>query len=112
MTTPNKRKRRTITIETKKQTINASAIKKAADLVKEFGLPESSIRTIIKDKDKIQTATDDGVGGKRAKSKAVKEPELEEALLKWLEDVRSENVAVDGPLIKASSFLLFDCNYV
>jgi hypothetical protein len=29
-----------------------------------------------------------------------------------LEDVRSENVAVDGPLIKASSFLLFDCNYV
>jgi hypothetical protein len=104
MTTPNKRKRRTITIETKKQVINASAIKKAADLVKEFGLFESSIRTIIKDKDKdkIQTATDDGVGGKRAKSKAVKEPELEEALLKWLEDVRSENVAVDGPLIKVS----------
>lgn len=53
MKTPNKQKRRTITIEVKKQIIDASATKKVADLVKEFDLPNSTIGTIIKDKDKI-----------------------------------------------------------
>jgi hypothetical protein len=106
MTTPNKpkRKRQTISLGEKELIIDASATKTTAQLRSHFNnnYSESTIRTIIKDKDKILQAIDDGAGGKRAKLRGAKHPNLEEALLKWLKDVRSENVAVDGPMLKVS----------
>lgn len=109
-----KRKRQTITLTEKQAIIKASETKpKTSDLVDHFSnkYKESTIRTIIKDKDKIQEAIDEGAGGKRAKLRGGKHSNMEEALLKWLKDVRSENVAVDGPTLKVGfgfqSFLLF-----
>jgi hypothetical protein len=107
MTTPNdrKRKRQTITLEEKQSIIEVSKTKpKTSDLVSHFNnkYGESAIRNILNSKDKIQEAIDNGAGGKRATLKGAKNSNLDEALLKWLKDVRSENVAVDGPTLKAS----------
>jgi hypothetical protein len=107
MTTPNsrKRKRQTITLEEKQLIIEASKTKpKVSDLVSHFSnkYGDSTIRKIIGNKEKIEKAIDDGAGGKRKTLKGAKNSNLEEALLKWLKDVRSENVAVDGPTLKVS----------
>ena len=106
METPNKlkRKRRTISLDVKKALIEASKTKKVAELVIEFDLPDSTIKTILNDKnkDKILKAIDDGAGGKRVKLKGAKHSDLEEAILKWLKEVRSENIPVDGPILKVS----------
>jgi hypothetical protein len=104
MTNQLKRKRQTISLADKQTIIEASKTKpKTADLVKHFDnkYVYTTIDTILKNKDKILQAIEDGAGEKRAKLKGAKYPELEEALLNWLKDVRSENVSVDGPLLKA-----------
>jgi hypothetical protein len=106
MTTPNtrKRKRQTISLSEKQAIIEASKTRTTAQLVTHFNSKygESTIRTILKDKDKTLKAIDDGANGKQAFSRTVKYSKLEEALLNWLKDVRSENVAVDGPMLKVS----------
>lgn len=106
MATPTnrKRKRQTISLAQKQTIIEASKTRTTAQLVKHFDnkYPDSTIDTILKNKGKILKAIEDGAGGKRSIVKAVKYPELEEALLKWLKDVRSENVAVDGPTLKVN----------
>ena len=65
MATPNhrKRKRQTITLEKKQAIIEASKAKsKVSDLVTHFGnkYPYTSIDTVLKYKDKIQKAVDEG----------------------------------------------------
>jgi len=105
MATPNgqKRKRQTITLAEKQAIIEASETKpRTADLVTHFSnkYKYTTIDTILKSKTKIQEATDNGAGGKRAKLRGVKHSNLDDAVLKWLKDVRSENVAVDGPTLK------------
>lgn len=106
METPNnrKRKRQTISLAEKQSIIEASKTKTTAQLVKHFNnkYADSTIDGILKSKDKILKAIDDGAGGKRKIVRAVKHPKLEEALLNWLKDIRSQNVAVDGPMLKVS----------
>ena len=102
METPNsrKRKRQTISLAEKQEIIEAAKSRTPAQVVSHFNkkYKDSAIRGIIKDK--IEKAIDDGADGKQAFSRAVKFPKLEEELLNWLKDVRSENVAVGGPMPK------------
>lgn len=63
----------------------------------------STIRIIIKDK--IQKEID---GRKRGKLEGEKHSDPEEALLKWLKDVRSEKIAVDAPTLKINFRLTLD----
>lgn len=106
METPSnrKRKRQTISLAEKQAIIEASKTKTPAQLVKHFNnkYKDSAIRGIIKEKDKIQKAIEDGAGGKRSNVSKSKHPNLEESLLDWLKDVRSQNVAVDGPMLKVN----------
>jgi hypothetical protein len=107
MTTPNKqkRKRQTISLDEKRIIIEASKTKvKTVDLVKHFNnkYKYTAIDGIIKKKNEILEAIDNGASGKRTRIQDSKYPALEEALLKWLKEVRSENVPVDGPLLKVS----------
>lgn len=103
-----KRKRQTISIETKKQIIDAKAAdssKSYANLAKDFSkngliLTKANVQTIIGDKDKILAAIDDGIGAKRARVKPSKYEDLEAAVLMWFKQVRSQNVVVSGPLLK------------
>ncbi len=104
METPNKlkRKRQTISFDEKKAIIEASKTKNVPAVSKHFNnkYPESTIKTILKNKDSILKAIDDGIGGKRAILKSLNHPELKEAILKLLKGMRSENIPVDGPFLK------------
>lgn len=107
MATP-KRKRQAISVEIKKKVIDAAAVdpkKSYQDLANEFSndqlkLEKTNIQRILNGKAKILTAIDDGVDAKRAKLRTPKEPDLEAAVLTWMRQIRSENVAVTGPLLK------------
>ena len=116
MATPNtrKRKRQTISLAEKHEIIEAAKTRTPAQLFSHFNnkYGDSTIRTILSSKDKIDKAIDDGANGKQAFSRAVKFPKLEEALFKWLKDVRSENVAVDGPMLKVSFKFIIFINFV
>ena len=72
MTTPSKRKRQTITLAEKQAIIEASETKSTAQLVTHFNnkYKYTTIDTILKNKDKIQNAIDDGASGKRSKIKS------------------------------------------
>ena len=101
-----KRKRQTISIEIKKQIIDAKAAdssKSYADLARDFSnggltLDKGNIQAILNKKDEILAAIDKGIGAKRAHLKPAKYEDLETAILIWFKQVRSENVAVSGLL--------------
>ena len=116
MATP-KRKRQTISIEIKKQIIDAAVAdpkKSYADLATEFSndrltFTSENMKRIFRDKDKILNAIDDGISGKRARLTTGRYADLETAVLTWIRQVRSENVAVTGPLLKVR--LLFHSKF-
>ena len=86
-----------ISLQLKKEVIEASDDKSLAELSKEFNLPRSSIQNIVSNKETILSAIDDGSESKRAWLKTAKHENLEEAVLRWIKLVRSKNVAVSGP---------------
>ena len=75
MSTP-KRKHQSISIETKKQIIDALATKSYGQLAKNFNLPKSTVATIVKSKDRVLAAIDNGTGAKRACLKPAKNEDL------------------------------------
>lgn len=103
-----KRKRQTIPIGIKSQIINAAAKdpkKSYADLAKEFSnkylkLTSENIKRISRDKGKILAAIDNGANAKRARLTTGRQADFEASVLTWFRQVRSENVAVSGPLLK------------
>jgi len=96
-----KRKRQTISIEIKKQIIDASSVGNSlGDLATKFGIPRSTIQGIIQKKDDILEAIDSGVSGKRAHLKPAKYEDLEYAVLTWFKQVRTQNVVIDGPTLQ------------
>ena len=84
-----KRSRQSISIEVKKQIIDAKSAnssKTYGDLAKEFSddklkLTDENIKRVFRDKDKILAAVDNGIGGKRARLRPAKYEDLEEAVL-------------------------------
>uniref|UniRef100_A0A915DQY6 HTH psq-type domain-containing protein n=1 Tax=Ditylenchus dipsaci TaxID=166011 RepID=A0A915DQY6_9BILA len=90
MATPSK-KRRVISLELKKQIIDASVGKKSDELSKQFSLPASSIRNILSERKTILEAIDEGNKAKRVHLKTPKHNDLEEAVLRWFKAVRSTN---------------------
>lgn len=100
MTPTPKRKRQQISVETKKQIIDASATKSYNDLATDFKLSKSTISTIVKDKETILAAIDGGTKAKRKRLRTAKDTDLEAAVLTWFQQVRSQNVIISGPLLK------------
>lgn len=109
MSTP-KAKRQAIPVELKKMIKDAREkhpSKSYADLAKEFSnenikLTKANVQTILNGKDNLQTALGDGAGANRKRFKKAEHEDLEEALLTWFKQVRSQNVAISGPLLTVS----------
>lgn len=103
-----KRKRQSISVELKKKIIDekdAHPSKSYPNLAKQFTtdkikLSEDNIKRIFRDKDKILAAINEGAGAKRKRLTTGRNVELEAAVLTWFQQVRSQNVAVSGPLLK------------
>lgn len=110
MSTP-KAKRQSISVDVKLKVIetrdkdpNKSYEKIAKECsTSDTKLSKANVQRILGGKDKTLAARDDGIGAKRAKLKGAKHGDLEKALLMWLKQVRSQNVAVNGPLLKVIS---------
>lgn len=110
-----KRKRQSISIQIKKQIIDAyeaDSSKSYNDLAKEFSkdglsLTKSNVQSVINAKDKILNAVDNGIGAKRVRLTNAKYEDLEAAVLTWFKQVRSENVVVSGPLLKVKLSVKF-----
>jgi hypothetical protein len=78
-----KRKRSVITLETKRQIIDASVGKTSSDLSKQFSLPAVTIRSILGKKAEIINAIDQGNEAKRARLRPVIHQTIDDAVLLW-----------------------------
>jgi hypothetical protein len=79
--------------------------KKKADVCREFGLVNSIIQTIWKNRTKIIRAFEQN-GSRIKRSRKPERSDVVEALLKWFKQQEGDNVPVSGPLlmIKAEEF--------
>jgi hypothetical protein len=101
MATPSK-KRRVISLEVKMQIIESSEKMNLTDLSKQFGLACSTVKSILDNKATILRAIDDGSKAKRSHVRQVKHGDLEEAVLQWFKQARSDNETIDGITLKVS----------
>ena len=78
-------------------------------IAKEFGIANSTLSSIIKDKQKIIAAFDQAAfepERKRTRTAAYKD--IEDALLMWFKSVRGRNVPVSGAILQAKATKLAD----
>ncbi|XP_008189539.1 tigger transposable element-derived protein 4-like [Acyrthosiphon pisum] len=104
MSASNSKKHKSLTISEKKQLIEAvERGDKKTEVAKTFDIRLSTLSTILKDKNKIITASSSG--GRKRNSKG-EHPRLEECLVQWVRQCRGQNVPVSGLLLKekAKSF--------
>lgn len=70
-------------------------------VAKEFNIAPSTLSTFIKDRHKIENQIRDGaIGPKRKKIRAAKFEDVDNAVFKWFQEVRSRNIPINGPLIR------------
>ncbi|KAI1005836.1 hypothetical protein K3495_g2391 [Podosphaera aphanis] len=77
-----------------------------------FGLLDtpsiSTISRILRAKDELRKQKDDGVESSKKRSRAVKYPELDEALMIWVSDLEHRKVSISYDLIRAKGCQLRD----
>lgn len=98
-------KRKALSLEIKVAVINAIENgQKKADVCRKFGLVNSTVGGIIKNKEKIMKSYEDGAGRKRIRTCA--KTNIDDALIKWFKQCRSANLPINGPLLmqKAEEF--------
>ena len=84
-----------------------NAKKRKVDIASEYGVPASSLSTIISQREKLQAQWSQTSGDSELKRiKKVTSDDLEQALLLWFTKQCSKNVPVNGPLLatKAKQF--------
>ncbi|KAL4143301.1 hypothetical protein QTP88_005648 [Uroleucon formosanum] len=82
-------------------------VKRKKDITSEFGIPTSTLSTILKDKDKTLKAVEETSCLSRWKIfKTSSFPEIKHAMTEWMKRVRDYNLPISGPLIqeKAAKF--------
>ncbi|XP_064468534.1 tigger transposable element-derived protein 6-like [Ornithodoros turicata] len=103
----NPRKRKVLCLEDKAAIIAAvSRGEKKKDVALGFGIAQSSLSTILKEKEKIMSSVERGSSSQRKKVKRPSYEEIEKALFAWFMDVRARNVPVSGAMLiqKAKDF--------
>lgn len=102
-----KNKRRTLTLEEKKRIIDASTgNENRTELAKQFGISRTTLNGIIGSKRKLEEAIQAGGSVKRTRIYPSRHDELEQAILIWFKQVRSQNLAVSGQLLKEKAMKL------
>ena len=96
-------KRKAINLETKKRIIDgAEEGMKSFELCKKFDLDRKTISKIIKNKEIILNAIEKGGNAKRVRIFGGKNKDLDDALLAWVKLQRSNNIPINGPILKVS----------
>ena len=96
-----RRGRNALTLEEKKVILDAyDQNPNASALSKEFDIPRTTIIGIVNAREQIEAALAAGAGMERMRLKPADEPRLEEALVMWLKQARSQNVPIGGDLLR------------
>ena len=100
MATPKKRK--ALTLETKISILNevekGQSPKK--DIAKKFDIPQSTLSTILKNKETLREAYEGSESSPaRKKFRSAAYSEVEDALFEWFKSQRSQNVPLSGPIL-------------
>lgn len=95
-------KRKQFSLEEKKKIIDEvdSGMKKG-DVSRKHGITPSTLSTFLKDRHKIELQLQQPLMG--PKRKRIRQPQLQDvdsAVFTWFQDMRSRNVAINGPLIR------------
>ncbi|KAL4125963.1 hypothetical protein QTP88_010196 [Uroleucon formosanum] len=104
-----KRCLKSLTVGDKIKIINEvkKGVKRKKYMATEFGIPASTLSTILKEKDKILKAVEEAPClSSRKKFKTTSFPEINHAITEWMKRVRDYNLFILGPLIqeKAAEF--------
>jgi predicted transcriptional regulator len=98
-----KRKLKTLTLEEKVhliRTVEEGQLKKN-DIAENFGIPPSTLSTIIRSKDKVLSAHEKRLFTASCKKmKTAKHEDVEAALLRWFREVRDSTTPVSGTLMR------------
>ncbi|GBP42400.1 Tigger transposable element-derived protein 4 [Eumeta japonica] len=96
-----KRKLRTLTLREKIEVIKAvkSGLKKK-DVAAQYGLPASTLSTIIKNEDEILLRYELSSNLSCKRRRLVQFPDLEKCLLTWLKRCRNKKISVSGPILR------------
>lgn len=104
-----KQQKTKITLELKKQIIQAAEMNiNHTDIAKRFNICRTSVLGIIKAKSAIKSALANSGGMKRTRIKTTKNSNLEQAILIWFKQTRSQNVPVNGKLLQEKARELAD----
>jgi hypothetical protein len=101
----NKRSQNSVSLKLKNEILEASGSQR--ELSKQFDLPRTTIRDILKNKVAIQSAIADGQDGKRARLRMAKAEDVEKALVIWIGNVRSQNVPLFFSLLLMILLIIF-----
>lgn len=96
-----KRKRCSLSVAEKRNIINyvdQNPMTKKLDIANKFGIPASTLATILKSKDKFSEESGLNVNSKRLKSCEFKD--VEECVLKWLKQCRDKKIPIGGPILQ------------
>ena len=99
------KKRTTISRETKLKIIEDAKSNNNSKLARMYGLKRTTIIEILRVKDKIMQAVDDGYGTNRKNLKNAESPVLDQRLLEWFRGIRSQKTPVSGDLFQVGFFL-------
>ena len=93
-------KRKCLSFDTKLKLIEEveKGTKSKAELCREHGIAQSSLSTILKDKDKIRAAVNQGTRQLK-KQRTSTYPDVDKALLIWFQQARSMYVPISGPIL-------------
>lgn len=74
-------------------------------VAKEFNIAPSTLSTFIKDREKIEKQIRSASGSQK-KIRAAKFEDVDKAVFKWFQEVRSRNIPINGPLIREKALEL------
>ena len=95
-------KRKRITLETKVAIIEAveRKTKTNAQICREFDLPSSTLYTILKEKEKLMKAHNNGdLDRDRKKLRTADFADVDKALIIWFKQARNQQVPISGPIL-------------
>lgn len=97
-----KRKLNTISLSDKVRLISEidKGIKKKKVIAADFGIPPSTLSTIIKNREEILKKAENGVSNDRKRFKTCTYEDIDKVTLEWFKMARDKNVSMSGPLIR------------
>lgn len=73
---------------------------KKKDVAAKFGIPASSLSTILNAKDAIRSAVERGTDSKKKKLKSSTYADVDKAVFTWFMDMRARNVPISGAVLQ------------